>query len=70
MAHFFRRLRSFIVGSNWQIVGVSHPTRLTNGEVASNTWVKRRVNPISLKFEYAPATFREADEASRMWAIK
>jgi hypothetical protein len=70
MSRLFRLLRSLVFGSKWEAVTVSEPTRLISGEVVERTWVKRRITPLTLDYEYSAASEKEAEEASWMWAIK
>lgn len=70
MSRLFRRLRSLVLGSKWEVVAVSEPTHLISGEVVERTWVKRRINPHTLNPEYTSASLEEAEAAQLTWAIR
>lgn len=70
MSRLFRRLRKLVLGSGWEVIAISEPTRLISGEVVERTWVKRRVNPHTLDLEYTAASIEEAEAAQLIWAIR
>lgn len=70
MTKIFHILRRLFVGTNWTTVWVNLPTELNDGQTVEGVWVRRRINPVTLDYEYSVASEKEAEEASWMWAIK